>query len=311
MDLGNPAQLIRSYPVFEVILEMAVIWVCVYAVFRFLRGTRGAGVIKGFAILLVLVTLLTRVFGHNSDAFARLNFIYERFLGLLAIMLIVVFQPELRQALIRLSNPAHFRGLRSGQRVVTAIADAVLFLSKNQFGAIIAVERNVQLGGLVETGQPIDAQISSSLLETIFWPNSPLHDLGVVVRGDRVLAAGVQFPLAEEGTLPPNVGSRHRAAVGLTKESDCLVVVVSEETGNIALAENGRIEFNIPREELAGILAQRLSAPPPSSAERPTILETDVPENAVADERDDHQQRTISSASAARQTAASIAFKSQ
>lgn len=272
MDLGNPLQLLRSYSSFEVILELAVIWGCVYIIFRFLRGTRGAGVIKGFAILLVLITLLTRVLGHNSDTFARLNFIYDRFLNLLAILLIVVFQPELRQALIRLSSPAHFRATRSQHRVVTSIADAVLFLSKNQFGALIAIERNVRLGGLLESGQPMDAEISARLLESIFWPNSPLHDLGVVIRGDRILAAGVQFPLAEEGTLAANVGSRHRAAVGVTMESDCLCVVVSEETGKISIAEQGRIDFNIPREEVATILAGRLQAKAPTISDQPTLI---------------------------------------
>jgi diadenylate cyclase len=307
VDFGNPAQLIRSYPLFEVILEMAVIWACVFVVFRFLRGTRGAGVVKGFAILLVLVTLLTRVLGHNSDTFARLNFIYDRFLGLLAVMLVVVFQPELRQALIRLSTPAHFRGPRSQHKVVTAIADAALFLSKNQFGAIIAVERSVQLGGLIETGQLMDAQVSARLLETVFWPNSPLHDLGVVIRGERILAAGVQFPLAEEGSLPPNVGSRHRAAMGVTLESDCVVVVVSEETGSISIAENGRIDFNIPRDEVAAILARRLQATVPPLADRPTVLEQPLPETVLDADNDQDpelQQTRELPAAATRQTAA-------
>jgi diadenylate cyclase len=302
VNLGNPFQLIRSYPLFEVILELAVIWVCVYVVFRFLRGTRGAGVIKGFAILLVLVTLLTRVLGHNSDAFARLNFIYERFLGLAAIMLIVVFQPELRTALIRLSTPRQFRASKAHSKVVTAVAETAQFLSKNQFGAIIAIEREVQLGGLIETGQSIDAVISARLLESVFWPNSPLHDLGVVIRGERIIAAGVQFPLAEEGTLPGSVGSRHRAALGLTMESDALVVVVSEETGKISLAERGRIDFNIPRDEIAAELARRLQAPPPPAPDlqdRPTRLETRI-ESIAERESDDH---AISPASA-RQTAA-------
>src|SRR5687767_6982330 len=151
---GNPAQLIRSYEWYEVLIEMAVIWVCVYAVFRFLRGTRGAGVIKGFAILFVLLTLIIRVLSQGTGTFARLNFIYERFLGLLAIVLIVVFQPELRQALIRLSQTRHFRpALGQGREVIEAISDAVRFLSKSQFGALIAIERGVKLGGLVDGGQ--------------------------------------------------------------------------------------------------------------------------------------------------------------
>lgn len=279
---GNPAQLIRGYAPYQVIIEMAVIWIGVYAVFRFLRGTRGAGIFKGFAILFVLVTLLIRVLGQGSDAFGRLNFIYDRFLGLLAIVLIVVFQPELRQAMIRLSHTRHFRGTGGHVReVIQAVSEAVEFLGKNQFGALIAIERSVKLGGLVEGGQALDAHVSSRLLESIFWPNSPLHDLGVVIRDNRIVAAGVQFPLAEEGVLPARTGSRHRAAAGLTMESDCLVVIVSEETGGVSIAENGRIEFDIPRDELESVLAKRLAAPPlQKSREEPEAVISDDQQHA-------------------------------
>lgn len=282
---GNPAQLIRSYEWYEVLIEMAVIWVCVYAVFRFLRGTRGAGVIKGFAILFVLLTLIIRVLSQGTGTFARLNFIYERFLGLLAIVLIVVFQPELRQALIRLSQARHFRAAPAqGREVIEAISEAVRFLSKSQFGALIAVERTVKLGGLVEGGQALDARLSARLLESIFWPNSPLHDLGVVVRGTRIVAAGVQFPLAEEGLLPATTGSRHRAAVGLTMESDCVVVIVSEESGAISVAEQGQIEYDIPRERIEAALHRRLAGHLPAGvpARRATDLSEGQPSMTAA-----------------------------
>jgi diadenylate cyclase len=255
-------QFFRSYQWYEVLLELAVIWICVYFIFRFLRGTRGAGVIKGLTLLLVALTLAIWLLGRVSDAFGRINFIYERFFGLLAILLIVVFQPELRQAMIRLGQTSWLRSdRRDTSKVVSSVSEAVQFLSKSQFGALIAIERNVRLGGLIEGGQPLDAEVSSRLLQSIFWPNSPLHDLGVVIRGDRILAAGVQFPLVEEGTLPPNLGSRHRAAAGLTTESDAIVVIVSEETGAVSIAERGRIEYDIPREQLHEILAQRLESP--------------------------------------------------
>jgi len=261
---GNPVQLLRSYEWYEVIIEMAIIWIAVYAAFRFLRGTRGAGIFKGFAILFVLVTLLIRVLGQGSDTFGRLNFIYDRLLGLLAIMLIVIFQPELRQAMIRLSQARTFRRNTSQtQQVIQAVDEAVKLLSKNQFGALIAIERGVKLGGLIEGGQPIDGLVSSRLLESIFWPSSPLHDLGVVIRDNRILAAGVPFPLAEEGLLPQRTGSRHRAAAGITLESDCIVVIVSEETGAISVAERGRIDFDIPRPDLELELSKRLFATPP------------------------------------------------
>jgi diadenylate cyclase len=155
------------------------------------------------------------------------------------------------------------RLLRAGRRDdhearIDALTEAVTFLSRSRFGAIIAIERNIRLGSLIEGGQPLDAKLNPSLLESIFWPNSPLHDLGVVIRGERVLAAGVQFPLAEEGTLPTKYGSRHRAAVGLSAESDCLVVVVSEETGTISLADGGHLESPIAIDLLAETLRRSL-----------------------------------------------------
>lgn len=250
-------QLIQSYEFYQVAIELAVIWFCVYVAFRFLRGTRGAGVIKGFVVLLVLLTLLM-----GSDAFGRLNFFYDKFLGLLAIVLIVVFQPELRQAMIRLGRARLFRVSTSQMTQITdAVAEAVDSLSKCQFGALIAIERSVQLGGLVDDGVRLDAEVSARLLEAIFWPNNPLHDLGVVIRGNRIVAASVQFPLVEEGMVPQEFGSRHRAAVGMTVDSDCLVVVVSEETGAISIAEHGTVDADIPRDQIRARLAERLSAP--------------------------------------------------
>jgi diadenylate cyclase len=283
----NLNQLIRSYEPHEVLLEMAVIWAGVYLVFRFLRGTRGAGIVKGFAVLLVALTVLIRLGAHGTDAFGRVDFLYQKFLGLLAIFLLVVFQPELRQAMIRLGQTSWIRAARPERsRVINAVGEAVGFLSKSQFGALIAIERDVKLGGLVEGGQTIDAKISARLLESIFWPNSPLHDLGVVIRGDRIVAAGVQFPLAEAEDMPPQYGSRHRAAIGLSMETDSVVVIVSEENGAISIAERGRIHYDIPREDFAERLAAVLEAPAPdevqTSAPAPT-REQPEPETATFD----------------------------
>jgi diadenylate cyclase len=267
-------QFLRSYQWHEVIFELIVIWICVYLIFRFLRGTRGEGVIKGFAVLLVVVTITVQVLGRWTGA-ERLNLIYNQFVQILAIVLIVVFQPELRQAMIRLGHARLFGwGREQLGALEDAIADAVEFLSKNQFGALIAIEREVQLGGLIEGGQALDAKASSRLLESIFWPNNPLHDLGVVIRGDRIVAANVQFPLAEEGSLPHRYGSRHRAALGLTMESDCLVIVVSEETGTTSIAERGRLE-SVPREAFRAMLASRLELGPP-----PVVEEAATPSEA-------------------------------
>lgn len=260
--MQNVLLFLRSYRLIDVLIEMAIIWGIVYLVVRFLRGTRGAGALKGLAVLLIALSLVILILGQVSEAFARLIFIYQRFIALLAFMLIVVFQPELRQAMIRLGQARFFRDNRGARaEVIDSVSEAVEFLSKSQFGALIAIERSVKLGGLVEGGHQVDAHVSARLLESIFWPNSPLHDLGVVIRDDRIVAANVQFPLAEEGSISKRFGSRHRAAIGLTLESDCLVVIVSEETGAISIAEKGRLDRGIDRDAFRDVLAQRLETP--------------------------------------------------
>ena len=245
----------------EAIFEMAFIWPFVYLAFRFLRGTRGAGVLKGFLVMMAGIFLLTFL-GEKTGSFDRLLFMYKGFFGLLAILLIVVFQPELRQAAIRIGQASLPGATHAGHvQVSEAVGEAAAFLSRRRFGALIALERTVKLGGLIEGGQLLDAKLSARLLQSIFWPNSPLHDLGVIVRDQRVLAAGVQFPLAEEGLLPLRYGSRHRAAAGLSMESDCMVVVISEETGAISIVQHGAIERDIAPEAIQGRLAERLATP--------------------------------------------------
>ena len=261
----------------EILIELGVIWLGVYLMFRFLQGTRGAGVIRGLGVLGVILILLWLLL-LNTESFNRLDVIFSRFLEILAFLLIVIFQPELRQAAIRIGQTKFLRGSRTAEdTTITAIAEAADFLSRNQFGAIIAIERNVQLGGLVEGGQHIDAAVSARLIQSIFWPSSPLHDLGVVVRNNRLLAAGVQFPLAEEGSLPSNYGSRHRAALGLATESDCVVVIVSEETGRIGIAVNGAFEMQMNHDELRNRLQELLSSTPAANdmdQEHPPVVDT-------------------------------------
>ncbi|MDG2292452.1 MAG: diadenylate cyclase CdaA [Phycisphaerales bacterium] len=247
-----------QYEFWEILIELGVIWIGVYLVFRFLQGTRGAGVIRGLGFLGVMLILLYWLV-TKTESFNRLDVIFTRFLEILAFLLIVIFQPELRQAAIRIGQTKFLRGSQRNQETtINAIAEAAEFLSKNQFGAIIAIERNVQLGGLVDGGQHLDAAISARLLQSIFWPSSPLHDLGVVVRENRILAAGVQFPLAEEGSLPANFGSRHRAALGLATESDCVVVLVSEETGRMSIAVDGHFEMKLTPEQFTDRLRELL-----------------------------------------------------
>jgi len=245
-------------PPIEVAFELLAIAVLVYLVFRFLRGTRGAGVFKGVIILLVIATLSISAFG-SEDSFGRLRYLYEKLLGVITLGLIIVFQPELRRGLVRLGEARLFRGggLRKA-RVIEELLGAIGYLSQNKIGALIAIERQVGMGGIIESGTRIEANVSQSLINTIFWPGSALHDMGLVIRGDRVIAAGVQFPLAEGEQISQELGARHRAAIGLSQESDAMVLVVSEETGQTSIAERGILTRDLSVDEMRKRLIEGL-----------------------------------------------------
>jgi diadenylate cyclase len=257
-----------SYAPWEVAIELILIWVAVFAVIRFIQGTRAARALKGLIVLLALGTVLVRVLG--DDSFQRLGYLYDRMLQVIAVALVVIFQPELRRGLIRLGETRLFRGGGGvGVEAARAIAPACAYFSKSRFGAIIVVERTTGLKTLVEGGTVLNARLSPQLLQTIFYPGTALHDLAVVIKGTTVHAAGVQLPMADPTDMPDSkFGSRHRAAVGLVKESDSIVVVVSEETGDIRIAEAGALSEPIPLDRLEQELVERLGrAPMPMDAD--------------------------------------------
>jgi len=276
-------QRLQTYSVWQVALEFAIIWMVVYAVVRFMQGTRGAGALKGLVLMLVLAALLVRIIGQR-ESFQRLTFLYQNFLPLAVFTLVVIFQPELRRGLIRLGERQLFRRAGVGLApAVESIVEACKYLSKARFGGLIVIERDNSLRGLIEGGEPIDAKVSARLLKTIFFPGSDLHDLAVVISGNEVKAAGVQLPLADADDMPdPTLGSRHRAAVGISKESDALVVVVSEESGAISVAERGKLERGLTPEALGTLLITRLTrgaetwspehSPPPVEQPEPTKI---------------------------------------
>ncbi|RPI59381.1 MAG: diadenylate cyclase [Planctomycetaceae bacterium] len=229
---------------------------------RFLRGTRGARLIKGVALMLGTVYVVIRLLPGNLG-WERVEFLYGKFLLFAFVAIIVAFQPELRRALLQLGQARLFRGVRGQvEPVIDALVESASFLSRNKIGAVIATERTVPLASLVETGTVIDAKVTANLLNTIFYPGSVLHDMGVVIRNGRLAGAGCQFPLAESEDVDPSLGSRHRAALGLAQESDAVVLVVSEETGRVSLAYEGHLYLGLElehlREMLLGILAPGL-----------------------------------------------------
>ena len=140
--------------------------------------------------------------------------------------------------------------------MIEELVSAMQYLSRNKIGALIAIERRVGLRGIVEQGTRLDAEVTKQLLDTIFWPGSALHDMGVVIQGDRIVAAGVQFPLADGESIPQELGSRHRAAIGLSQETDALILIVSEETGTISIAERGELTRGLSADDLRPILSK-------------------------------------------------------
>ncbi|HWP40006.1 MAG TPA: diadenylate cyclase CdaA [Tepidisphaeraceae bacterium] len=257
----NISSLLRAWSAYawwQILIELLIIGAVVYWVMRFLRGTRGARLLRGIALVLIGLYLVVRLLASTLELY-RLEFLFRQFLGIASIAVIVVFQPELRRALMRLGETRLFRGWSNQlSEEIEQLVMAATFCSKRKIGALIAIEREVGLGGIAETGTRINADLSAALLNTIFWPNSPLHDLGVIISQGKIAYAGVQFPLAEEGTLERELGSRHRAAVGLSNESDAVVLVVSEETGDVSIAERGVLMRKLTPEALRGMLSELL-----------------------------------------------------
>lgn len=258
LNFGGFFKALRTYHWWQVAIELLLIGLFVFWVLRFLRGTRGARMLKGIAFALVSLFLIVRLLAEQFEL-QRIAFLYERLLLFVSFAVIVVFQPELRRALMRLGEtPFLGRWSQQVDEEVEALVEMATFCSRRKVGALVAIERDTPLGGIAESGTKIDADLTAALLNTIFWPNSPLHDLGVVVRQGRVAFAGVQFPLAESGELERELGSRHRAAVGLSQESDAVVLVVSEETGDVSIAERGQLIRKLTPEGLRGLLSELL-----------------------------------------------------
>ncbi len=241
----------------QIAIELVLIWLVVWSIYLFLKDTRGARILKGVGLILIVVGIL--VIMTKDQEFQRLGFLFKNFLTFATVALVIVFQPELRRALVRLGEARLFRGIQAQvDTVLEEVIKAVNSLSHNKIGAIIAIEREVPLGVIVDAGTQLNADVTTELISTIFWPGSALHDMGIVIRDEKILAAGVQFPLAESEEISQELGSRHRAAIGLSQEADCFVIVVSEETGSISLAERGQLIRNLSPEALRSILKRGL-----------------------------------------------------
>jgi len=240
------------------LVELLLIGSVVYSILRSLEGTRGARLARAvFTILGGSFAVVWLV----ADRFEleRINALYPYFILGIFLVSLVAFQTELRRMLLRIGEGVWLqRWIHTSTELIDPIVVAAEHLAKKKIGALIAVENSVESGGIYESGVPIDAKLTSELLETIFWPGSALHDLGVLVHAGRIRAAGCQFPLSESEDIDRELGSRHRAALGLSQDADVVVVVVSEETGTISVARHGRLIRQLTPESLSLILRREL-----------------------------------------------------
>ncbi len=240
----------------EYLVEIFLIYIGIYIFLRFMEGTRGEGILKGIALLILTVPILVNILAEQFKVLDRLMVIMN-FFGAAAIpAVVVIVQPELRRALVRLGQTRLFGILfkRQAEGMVDEIVKAVFRMSRRKVGALIALEREVGLQNYVERGIRIDGLVTSQLLSTIFFPGSELHDGAVVVQKERVAAAGCLFPLSDNPNLTTLFGTRHRAGLGITEETDAIVVIVSEETGTVSFAHNGVLERPGNAQELKDLL---------------------------------------------------------
>ena len=235
------------------LLDILGVSLFVYGVLYFLRITKGIQILKGL-ILLALIWALASLLDLKT-----VSTIFEKLWTVGLFSLVVIFQPEIRKALSRLGQATKLTSSKPlEERIVERIVRACAFMSERQIGALIVIERNQDLEPLLEGCVTIDAVVSVELLITIFDPLTPLHDGAVVIRGDRIAYASCVLPLSKSSEIPRKYGTRHRAGLGISEESDAIAVMVSEETGEISVAVGGKLHRNLDQELLKSLLLKEL-----------------------------------------------------
>ena len=237
-------------------LEILILAVMIYYASRFLRGTRGWPVVVGFVVVLLVLAFATTLLQLKV-----LSWLLGTFSAFFAVAVLIIFQPELRRMLAELGNLPLFSSTREQRENIEVIIQTVERLADVRIGALIAIEQTIQLFEAVESGVPVDCEATPEMLETIFFPNNAIHDGGVIIKGDRIAYAACIFPLTQRVDLNKSLGTRHRAAIGLTEETDAVVVVVSEENGKISHAYKGQLVRGVTLEELRAFLTSLLIQP--------------------------------------------------
>ena len=242
------------------VIDIVCVFIIVYVVLKLLRGTRAVPTVVGMVLLALLYWLAV------AQDLATLEFVLRSAVLYIGVAIIVLFQSEIRQALIYFGNRLRFPVLRRqrgqlGETIYDEIVLAATTLSSEKIGALIVVERNVGLRNFIDAGVALDAKLSYDLLVTIFNPSTPLHDGAVIIQNERIAAASVFLPLTKNPGISRELGTRHRAAIGITEGTDAVSVVVSEETGLITFVENGNVKRNLDTTALRSLLLNAMEIP--------------------------------------------------
>ena len=230
------------------IIDILIVWYIIYRLIMLVRGTKAVQLVKGIS-LIILVRIVAGLLHLHT-----LTYFVDQILSWSVIGIIVIFQPEIRRGLEHLGRSPIFGGTtmtekQAAEKMIGELDKAIQYMSKRRIGALITIQQNTGLEDYIETGIPIDADITGELLINIFIPNTPLHDGAVIIRNNRIAVAAAYLPLSDNSMIPKKLGTRHRAAVGISEVTDAITIVVSEETGGVTITRNSQFMLDLTREE--------------------------------------------------------------
>ena len=239
------------------IIDILIVWYIIYRLIMLVRGTKAVQLVKGIS-LIILVRIVAGLLHLHT-----LTYFVDQILSWSVIGIIVIFQPEIRRGLEHLGRSPIFGGTtmtekQAAEKMIGELDKAIQYMSKRRIGALITIQQNIGLEDYIETGIPIDADITGELLINIFIPNTPLHDGAVIIRNNRIAVAAAYLPLSDNSMIPKKLGTRHRAAVGISEVTDAITIVVSEETGGVTITRNSQFMLDLTREEYLKYLNAQL-----------------------------------------------------
>lgn len=239
------------------LIDIAVVWFVLYKLLMLIKGTKAIQLLKGIFVILIIKGFSWLLNLHT------VSYLMDQVLSWAIIASIVIFQPEIRRGLEHIGRASIFDvnnndGSNSTQNLVTSLDDAIQYMSKRRIGALMTIQMNTGLEEYIETGIPLNSDVTGALLINIFIPNTPLHDGAVIIQNNKVSVAAAYLPLSESNTIPKELGTRHRAAIGISEVTDALTIVVSEETGGVMITRNGQMMTDLSREDYLKYLNAQL-----------------------------------------------------